>query len=58
MQRNAAVQQRHLPVVHAVHGLAAADGVALAAVHDADLAAEPGPRRGLSITVALPVAGN
>ncbi|WP_225077189.1 HAMP domain-containing sensor histidine kinase [Streptomyces sp. CoT10] len=40
------------------HGLGLSIASAVAAVHDADLAAEPGPRGGLSITVALPVARN
>ncbi|MFJ5155906.1 sensor histidine kinase [Streptomyces sp. NPDC088353] len=40
------------------HGLGLSIVSAVAAVHDADLAAEPGPRGGLSITVALPVARN
>ncbi|AJE41650.1 sensor histidine kinase [Streptomyces nodosus] len=39
------------------HGLGLSIVSAVAAVHDADLTAEPGPRGGLSITVALPCAG-
>ncbi|MFB7326035.1 sensor histidine kinase [Streptomyces sp. NPDC056190] len=40
------------------HGLGLSIVSAVAAVHDADLAVEPGPQGGLSITVALPGARN